>query len=63
MNLLVSGRLHGISPIALTRDQGPQGSLTLSVKEAIKNTRYYWDRRYGLELKAPLVELAHTRAL
>lgn len=43
--------------------KGSQGSLTLSVKEAIKNIWYYWDRRYGLELKAPLVELTHTRAL
>lgn len=60
---LVSGRLYGISPIAFISDQSPQRSLTLSVKEAIKNIRYYWDRRKGLELKAPLVELAHTRAL
>lgn len=60
---LVSDRLHGMSPVALTGDQSPQRSLTLSVKEAIKNIWYYGNRRNGLEVKGPLVELAHTRAL
>lgn len=41
MNLLVSGRLRGISPIVLTGEQGLQGFLTLSVKEAIMNIQYY----------------------